>query len=238
MQTSKLVGWIFATTGVVLLAGAAFIYQSDAIFAARARSASGEVVELVRSSSRDSDGDTAQSYASRIRFTTEDDRPIEFVETISSNPPRHAPGEQVRLLYDPATPSHAIVDDFWGRRGLLVIFTPLGVLFAALGIFLSTATLRRARRRARLLRSGRQVEAEFLQVFEDRSLRINGRYPFRVVAQANDPVTGKLRRFESPPIWVDPTSKLEGTTVKILLDRLGQRYLMELTDIVDPSAYA
>lgn len=238
MQTMRLVGWIFALVGAVLLIAAGVIYQRDKAFAGAARSATGQVVEQVQSWSKDHDGRTSRGYASRVRFTVEDGRAVEFIETVFSYPPRHAEGEQVPVLYDPDRPSQAMIDDFRGRYTALAIVGALGTIFAMLGVPLVTVAVRSARRKARLLRTGRPIEAEFLHVFLDDSLEINGKHPFRVAAQVRDQTTGKLRRFDSPPIWVDPTALLEGRKVTVLIDSAGEDYLVDLSDLVDESAYA
>ncbi|MBH1450062.1 DUF3592 domain-containing protein [Stenotrophomonas maltophilia] len=224
--------------GAALLIAAGVIYQRDKAFAGAARSATGQMVEQVQSWSRDRDGRTSRGYASRVRFTVEGGRAVEFVETVFSYPPRHAEGEQVPVLYDSDRPSQAMIDDFRGRYTALAIVGALGTVFAMLGVPLVAVTIRSARRTARLLRTGRPIEAEFLHVFVDDSLEIDGKHPFRVAAQVSDQTTGKLRRFDSPPIWGDPTALLEGRKVTVLTDSADEDYLVDLSGVVDESAYA
>lgn len=132
-----------------------------------------------------------------------------------------------------------MIDDFRGRYSALAIVGALGTIFAILGVRLViTATIRSARRKARLLRTGRSIEAEFLHVFVNDSLEINGKPPFRVAVQVSDQTTGKLRKFDSPPIWVDPTALLDGRKVTALIDFTGEDYLVDLSDVVDERAYA
>lgn len=173
----RLVGWIFALVGAVMLIAAGVTYQHDRSFAKAAKAATGQVIEQVPSWSKDRDGRTSRGYASRVRFTAENGRAVEFVETVFSYPPRHGLGEQVPVLYKPDRPSQAIIDDFGGRYTALVIVGGLGTIFAMLGIPLVTVTIRSARRKARLLRSGRPIEAEVLHVYVDKGLEINGKHP-------------------------------------------------------------
>ena len=107
-----------------------------------------------------------------------------------------------------------------------------------LGSAFLVPAIRSARLRERLLRDGRRIEAEFLDVFPDTGLSFNGRRPFRVAVQANDPVSGALRRFNSVPIWVDPSERLRGRSVPVLLDETGKRYFVDLRGLVDEEAYA
>jgi hypothetical protein len=238
MQTTRLVGWIFAVMGVALLIAAGVIYQYDRTFAETAKSATGQVIEQVPSWSKDREGRASRGYASRVRFMVEDGRAMEFVETVFSYPPRHGLGAQVPVLYDPDRPSQAMIDDFGGRYTALAIVGALGTIFSMLSIPLVTVAIRSARRKEQLLQTGRPIEAEFLHVFVDKSLRMDGKHPFRVAAQASDQATGKMRRFNSLPIWVDPTALLEGRKVVVLMDSNGRDYVMDLSDVVDESAYA
>ena len=68
---------------------------------------------------------------------------------------------------------------------------------------------------------------------------MNGAHPFRVAAQARDPRSGKLRRFDSEPIWVDPTDQLQGRKVRVLIDPARpEAYLVDLRRVVDESGRA
>lgn len=232
----RLVGSIFVATGVLLLGVAAFLHHRDASFAAAAARATGQVVALHPSVQRDA-ARTTTRYASRIRFRTEQGCRVDFVEAVASTPPRHAVGEHVAILYDPNRPSRALVDDFAGRKTAFAIVGGLGALFLTIGGTLLAVLIRTARKDARLLREGRPIQAQFLHVFLDEALTINGRHPFRVAAQSQDPVTGTLRRYDSAPIWVDPTDRLTGKSIAIFLGR-GQDYRMDLRGIVDETARA
>ncbi len=190
-------------------------------------------MELVRHVERDRDRGQSISYTAIIGFTDGSGRRQEFSEPIRSNPPRFSVGEVVPVLYDPTRPSHAVVDDFWGRRGILTIFLGLGATFAVLGTVLFAIDLKRRRRISRLLREGKPIDADFLHVFRDARIARNGEHPFRVVVQAMDPATGRLRRFESEAIWVDPTTQLTGRKIRVLLDPGNpQRYHVDLSGSV------
>lgn len=236
MKVMRLVGAIFAGVGTIFLIAAAVIHLKTARFLDDAEAVTGQVIELVPSWSRSDSGRRSSSptYAARVAFVDAGGQPREFVESSSSNPPRHAVGDRVAIRYDRAAPSNAVIDDFWGRHGLVVIMGPMGLIFAIVGGVLFGISVRNRRRSARLRQVGRPIEAEFLHVILDESVSYNGRHPFRVVAQANAPDTGLLRRFESEALSVDPTARLEGGKVRVLIDPDGgDDYLIDLTSIVD-----
>ncbi len=113
-----------------LVFGGAAAVESE-VFARGAVSAEGTVVRLdwhvdmrrVRSTS---------GYEAVVRYRRPDGRTAELVDEAGSDPPAYSVGEKVRVLYDPADPSAAKIDDF---RSLWLV--PVAALVAgalALGV--------------------------------------------------------------------------------------------------------
>ncbi|MFC4256609.1 DUF3592 domain-containing protein [Altererythrobacter xixiisoli] len=229
----RLIGGIFLIVGLPFLCVAAFLLLRDASFAGNAASAEGRVGALLRQVDTEPGEASSVTYSALIRFSDQHGRAQEFSETLRTNPPRFAVGDRVSVIYDPARPSRAAVDDFWGRKGLAVIFLGLGAIFASIGAVFLSGDIRRSRMVARLQRQGVAIEADFLEVFRDRFISINHRNPFRVAAQAKDPRTGELRRFESAPIWVDPTAELLGRKLTVLIDPARPKdYYVDLSAVI------
>jgi len=226
------VGGLFTAMGVIFLIVSAVLFQRDTAFGEKAVKAQGTVTELIRHVERDHRTQSI-SYTAVINFLDEGGQRREFSESVRSNPPRFSQGDDVPVLYDPAHPAQAVVDDFWGRRGVMTIFFGLGAIFSALGSVLLVVDLRRRRKVSRLLQTGMPMDTDFLHVFRDTRIARNGEHPFRVVSQALDPATGKLRRFESEAIWVDPTEQLAGRKLRVLLDPADPRhYHVDLSNIM------
>ncbi|KQO75669.1 DUF3592 domain-containing protein [Rhizobium sp. Leaf262] len=228
--TIKLIAWAFTVFGLVFAGVGAFFFYQDSQFAQRAQTAQGVVSEVVRKT-RES------SYTAIVRFTDSQGRQQEMADRINSSPPRFSQGDTVEVLYDPQSPSNALVNDLMGRYFLPGMFTILGVLIALVGIGIHLFSVYKKRRETWLLRFGQPVEAEFLHVFLDEKVSVNGANPFRVVAQGTDPQTGRIRRYESGAIWVDPTEQLQGRKLRVLIDpKTSDRHMIDLTDVVgDPA---
>jgi hypothetical protein len=225
----KLFGWSFLVFGLVFAAIGVGMLHEDRQFAARALRAEGVVSDLVRK--RDETG-----YTAIVRFTDAKGQPQEMADRVISSPPRFSRGEEVNILYDPLSPSGAIIDDMMGRYFLPGMFSGFGLLFSIIGGSTLLVILLKKRRNAWLVRFGQPVEAEFLDVFRDERVIVNGANPFRVAAQGIDPKTGRIRRYESGAIWVDPTAELEGRKLRVLIDpKNSERYIVDLSDVVgDP----
>ncbi|MES5100913.1 DUF3592 domain-containing protein [Agrobacterium sp. BA1120] len=228
--TVKLIAWAFVVFGLAFAGLGAFFFYQDSQFAQRALTAQGVVSEVVRRTQE-------SSYTAIVRFTDAQGQQQEMADRINSSPPRFSQGDVVEVLYDPQSPSNALVNDLMGRYFLIGIFTILGVLLTLVGTGIFLFLVLKKRRETWLLRFGRPVEAEFLHVFQDEKVSVNGANPFRVVAQGTDPQTGRIRRYESGAIWVDPTAQLEGRKLRVLIDpKKPDRHMIDLTDVVgDPA---
>jgi hypothetical protein len=95
----------------------------------------GEVVRL-----QDEDSDGSRVYHAVVRFRTEKNVPVEFKDSVGSNPPRYRPGDKVAVLYLADNPREAMID-----RGVFNWAIPaLLFLVAACVIWLLVVMLRGA----------------------------------------------------------------------------------------------
>lgn len=217
MKIFKLVGGIFFIIGVAMLIGTGYFYSSQNDFIATAKSSQGEVIDLIRKESRD-DGTTSYTYAPAVRFADDRGERQEFVSNHSSNPPAYSKGENVEVLYAPDNPGDAIIDDFWGRWGIVAILGGTGLIFSLIGGGLLFWMIRKAQIKQWLRENGTPISVDFYSVERDTSITVNGRHPYRVYAQGKNPFNGKLEQFPSEAIWVDPTTELQGTKLKVFID--------------------
>jgi len=232
---SKVIAWIggiFAAIGLALAAISGWFYFEDRDFAAGGLRAQGTVIEM--SSIRDTNG----SYSSRpvVEFFDAGGTRHVFTSSVSSSPPSHATGDRVDVIYAPEAPETAVIDDFFERSFIPLMFVGMGAVFAVIGGGMLFAWLRRRRIVARLRASGIPIQAKFVECYLDTSVRVNGRSPIRVVCQAVHPGTGKLQSFKSDPIWVDLTGQLAGRDVRVLVDpAMPKHYVVDLSTLVDES---
>lgn len=229
----KTIGGIFLLVGLAMLAAASYLYLDQSDFIASAKAADGEVVDLIRKR-QDDDGNTSYTYSAVVRFT--DDRSVshEFIDQISSNPPRYSKGQDVHLLYAPGNPTDAIVDDFWGRWAVVAILGCIGGIFSLVGGGLFYREIHKARTRQWLRENGTAFSVDFLEVERDRSQSLNGRNPYRVVAQGKNPFTGKLEQYLSESIWVDPTEYMFDRKLRVLVDpNKPSRHMLDIDWLAD-----
>ncbi|HVR96371.1 MAG TPA: DUF3592 domain-containing protein [Thermoanaerobaculia bacterium] len=232
MKEMRLFTTIFSLIGLCLILIGGYVALRTQRFLGNAVSAEGTVVELVRSVSSRSGrrSGSSKTYRPVVQFTTADGRPIEMVSSVGSNPPAYSVGERVGVWYDPTRPEDAKLAGFLSLWFLPLLFTGIGAVFASIGLGIALAARAKARRAARLRQEGTPIQTTFQSVDRNTSVRINGRHPFRIVSQWQNPATGEVHVFESDNLWFDPSQYLTGRHVTVYIERDNPgKYWMDLS---------
>ena len=223
MKTVRVIALVFGLIGIGLLLGALFWFRHEQTFLSTAQMAPGTVVDMVPSSS-------GETVAPAVEFVTADGQPIRFVSSTSSNPPSYHVGEKVEVLYQPTAPRSACLNSFFSLWGGPAILGGIGTISSLIGggIFLGSALS--LKKKLWLKTNGIPVEAQIKSVGLNTSLEVNGRNPFRIAAQWQDPDTSKVYIFESENLWFDPSPYIDRQMVTVLIDRNNpKRYWMDVS---------
>lgn len=113
-------------TGGVFLCVALILAIKTAHFVSAAAHAQGDVVSLQL-------GQKA-GVAPHVRFNAADGSAVEFTSGVASNPPSHRVGERVTVLYDPANPHHAEIEDFFTLWSSSAAFGAVGLVVLLIGL--------------------------------------------------------------------------------------------------------
>jgi hypothetical protein len=218
---------VFGLVGLVFLAVAFFSARSELAFRAGAISTPGTVVDLEPTSG--SKGGTL--YKPVFEFVDRDDHVHRVTGTVASRPPSFKRGEAVTVLYRPENPEEAHLDSFMEAWFLPLIFGGLGSTFTSIAGGVLFYAFRKRIQRASLAASGTRVQARVDGVERDRSMRPNGRTPWRIVAQWEHPVDRKVYIFRSDALWFDPEPYL-GETVDVWVDIDHPRRYVMATDFL------
>lgn len=213
-RVSVLIAAIFTPMGLLFAVIGGWFFIEDRSFAQTGERTQGTVIDVV--GSRDSEGD--YTYRPVVEFVDSAGERHEFVGRVGSSPPAHASGERVDVIYQPWSPGEAMIDGFFDRFFLPLMFTGVGTLFAAIGGGLLVALLRRRRIVAQLRSTGLPIDAKFVDCYLDTSIKVNGRSPWRITCQATHPATGKLETFRSDTVWTDPTEQVAGRSLRVFVD--------------------
>lgn len=216
--------WIFPGIGALLLVIAIGIQIARISAESQMTLTQGSIVDL-------------EGGCPTVSFMTLDGTLGEYHSSTCSNPPSFNIGERVALYYDPQSPGRARIDSF-GQNWLgSLIVGGIGSVFLLIGLALVLPPLFGKRRAAELLATGTPVQAEVVDVELNESLNINGRNPYRIVAQWLNPQTNKLHVFRSANLWFDPGPYITDSLVTVMIDparpkrySMDTRFLPELAD--------
>ncbi|SEH70836.1 Protein of unknown function [Rheinheimera pacifica] len=214
MKAIAIVKYLFTLVGVAMLAGAFFVYNSTSSFLKEAATAEGIVVELLVSRTSDS-----ISYRPLVEFTAQNGQVIEFAPTAGSNPARYAQGEQVEVLYQVARPSDAKINDFFSLWGVALILAGMGAVFFLVGAGIIVFIALKGRQDDMLKTSGVAIETQYQSVEQNTALSVNGKHPFRVLTQWQNPATSDIHIFKSNNLWFDPSAYIKQDTIRVFIAR-------------------
>ncbi len=223
-KSSQWIGSVFLAFGLLFGGVGLAAAISDWRFAKDAVRAQGFVTGFANSRSSDS-----TTYAPIVIYRDRTGTIYRFRGKVASNPPAFDMQESVDVLYRPERPGAARIDSFGQRHFLSLIFGGFGLVFGGIGAAFLAQPVMRRRKIARLRRSGVRIPAQIIDVFRDTGRKSQGRSPFRIAAQGKHPATNRIRRFESDPIWIDPTD-LVGDSIDVLVfpEPGDRRYHVEL----------
>lgn len=210
----KVIACVFSLIGLGLLIGSFFLYKNTSSFLEEAAKAEGVVVSLIPSRSQNS-----TTYKPVFRFKDQKGVEIEIVSSTSSNPPSYSEGEKVEVLYLPADPKKAEINDFFSLWGAAVIVGGLGSVFFLIGAGILLFSILKRRRDEYLKEQGDPIETEFQRVELNKTVTVNGRNPFRIITQWQNPSTAEVHIFESDNLWFDPSDYIVSHQITVFIEQ-------------------
>jgi hypothetical protein len=227
MKKFRLFKIIFLGAGVAMLVGAGALWLNTRSFIAHATKTTGTVIEMREVRDKD---DNSSTYKPVVQFVTGNGVNVTFDSSFSSNPPSYSVGESVEVLYEVGEPNGARINGFGSLWFGPIILGILGAMFTAIGGGIMLAGRLGDRKKSYLLAYGNAVQTDFQSVERNTSLKVNGKSPWRVVSQWQNPETGKLRVFNSENLWFDPAKFVNTKQITVLLDpKDPKRYHMDLS---------
>jgi len=216
--------YVFLGVGILLLVLASLLWNRTRGFVARAASTRGTVTELIEV--RDNDGGSS-TFKPVVRFASPTGEEITFTSSYSSRPPAYDVGETVDVLF---VPGDARIKGFGSLWLGPLILGGLGTVFGAIGLSILLVSRANARKADYLMAYGNAVQTDVQGVAYNTSLTVNGRHPWRITSQWLDPVSNKMRVFDSANLWFDPTKFVTSKQITVLLDpKDSKRYHMDVS---------
>lgn len=109
-------------------------------------------------------------------------------------------GKRITVYYDPQNPGR--IESREGHKILNVIYRIGQIVLGAVTVIM-LLLLFLPEKRSRLMKIGTRYDAEVVSVFENRSIRVNGRHPYQVDCRVHDPYSGEVMLFRSHNVYQD-----------------------------------
>ncbi len=235
MKTLTFIKYIVTLLGMCLLIASAYFYNSTSNFLKEAIKTEGTVVELDRTVSKDDVKDpnglhASVSYKPVVDFVTGNGEKIRFFSIVGSNPPIYYKGQKVEVVYLTASPNNAKIFDFFSLWGVALILGSGGGVFFLVGSGMILVPRLKENRDQYLREQGVPIKTEFQRVVKDESLEVNGRNPYRILTQWQNPSTSEIHVFKSNNLWYDPTSHIKSRQITVFIERDNpKKYVVDLS---------
>lgn len=225
MTVRGLFKYFFAAFGFAAMVTAIVLYLDTASFMREAVSGQG-TLENVRE--RRMGEKTVCEWV--VRFHTEEGGLIEFSSRSGTRCSGVIMGDAVPILYLPAWPEEARIDNFFALWGGSIMGGLIGAVFFLIGGIWIAVVHRKRGRVARLMREGWRIDTEVEEVEHLTWIKVQHRHPYRVVTRGTDPLSGESCRFLSDYLWYDPSPYLQDVSVPVFIGRDDpRRYHMDLS---------
>jgi hypothetical protein len=201
--------YVFSLVGLGFLVGAAFLYHDTSSFLAQATRANGSVSNLVRNGST--------TYAPVIDFVDNNGKNIEFTSSSGSNPPSYSVGDEVEVYYLATDPQGAKIDGSFSLWGGVIVLGALGSVFSLIGFGIAAVMIFKGRSEENLKKHGVCIDTKFHGIEINEGISINGKNPYRLIAQWLNPDTSKIHVFKSANLWFDPTDYVTTDMIKVFI---------------------
>ena len=218
---------IFLVVGAIFSAVGITMALADSGFRERAEEITAEITGI--SSYRASDGDRRHNVYVTYQY---DGRVYEDIELNFYRSGMYE-GQEIPLLCDPENPGH--VKSPVGILLLKMVFLLIGILFMGIALVFIAVSRNKARRRKKILSSGKRLSAIVEQIAVNTSYVMNGRNPYQIYCYYRDEYKDVIYRFNSEDLWINPNVVLQpGDTIDVYVDGEDySRYHVDAESILD-----
>lgn len=220
-------GSIFLIVGLITILSGVGMFVSFLSFKSTAVETQAVITDIETVKTRNN-GKTKISYSVFIEYTFEGMQYDNMLGYYSSGMHK---GQVVKIYVDPESPNNIRSNSLLAEILMIV----LGLPFTIFGMCFVVSSIRKAATKKRLLCDGEQMIGTITYVALDKSVRINGRYPYKAEVEVIDPMTGEKYLYSSEGIMQDITW-LTGESVTVYVDAADRScYYVDIVAAIETS---
>lgn len=122
-------------------------------------------------------------------------------------------GKEIDIYYDKDNPNKIGVKSldllFW-------IFPGIGVVFLIIGVTGILARINKKKLEKKLKENGELIYANYTETVLNTSYSVNGRHPYNIICEWNNPQDNKKYIFKSENIWINPENIIQEKNIETL----------------------
>lgn len=111
-------------------------------------------------------------------------------------------GQEIEIYFNPDDPRDVRTSE--GELFFAIFPIAFGCLFIAIGLPMIIYKIHKKNKKTRLIESGQRIIAEIESIDMDYNITINGRHPYRVFCNYNNPYDGYIYKFKSDILSFNP----------------------------------
>ena len=156
---------------------------------------------------RDSDGDT--NYRVFVSYNVDGE---EYEARLNGYAASFYEGKEIEIYYDKNNPEKI------GSNSLdllMLIFPGFGLVFFSIGLIGVIRNINKKKKQKYLKENGDVIYAEYIETIFNENYSINGRHPYNIICEWENPSDNKRYIFRSDNIWTNPENIINERNIKM-----------------------
>lgn len=213
---------IFATVGAIFLIVGIFLTMALTNIENKVDTI-GTITEIVR----DRIGDNV-SYKVFVSYEVDGK---DYESMLNSYSSTFYEGKEIEIYYDEDNPNkigtHSSDLVMW-------IFPGIGLIFFLIGGLGLVHKIKQKSNEKSLRKTGELIYADYVETTYNTSYQINGKSPYNIICQWNNPSDNKQYVFKSKNIWVNPETIIQKQNIKqfpVYIDKTRTKYIVDVDEL-------
>lgn len=139
-------------------------------------------------------------------------------------------GKEIDIYYDKENPSKIGIKSL---DLLFLMFPGFGLIFVIIGGIGIIIKIKKKKDEKKLKTTGKTIYANYVETVANTSYRVNGKHPYNIICEWNNPLDNKKYIFKSKNLWINPESIILEKNIKqfpIYIDESNKKKYIVDTD--------
>ena len=184
-----------------------------------------EITGIITEISYHRDIDDNREYDVYVSYTVEGKKYETKLNGYSSN---FYEGKEIKIYYDKDNPNKIGMKSL---ELLFLIFPGIGTIFLIIGVIGISIKLNKKRWEKKLKVDGKLIYANYSETVLNTSYQVNGKCPYKIICEWEDPLDNKRYIFKSKNIWINPEEIIAQNNITqfpIYINNNKKKYYIDL----------